>query len=144
MKRLGKQGVSAKQLLQKIECNDNELELTLTTMMQSVRGTKQFWFLKKSELQCMVREYGTPTLFLTFSCTEYDSKDISNYLHKVKNVPFNYPIGKLCAKDPMSVSRKFSKKFHDFFQTVLIKGEALGNFDAVKPSILLYKVHFSM
>ena len=50
MKRLGKQEVSAKQLLQKIECNDNELELNLTTMMQSFRGTKQFWFLKKPEL----------------------------------------------------------------------------------------------
>ena len=35
-------------------------------------------------------------------------------------------IGKLCAEDPLSVSRKFSKKFHDFFEVVIIKGEILG------------------
>ena len=107
MKKLGKQGVSAKQLLQKVDSNDKELESNLTTMMQRVRGTKQFWFLKKSDLQCMVREWGSPTFFLTFSCAEYDSKDISDYLHKVNNVPYNYHIGKLCAEDPLSVSRKF-------------------------------------
>ena len=74
----------------------------------------------------MVREWGSPTFFLTFSCAEYDSKDIANYLHKVNNVPFNYLIGKLCAGDPISVSRKLFKKFHDFFQTVILKGQALG------------------
>jgi len=81
---------------------------------------------KKSELQCIVREWGSPTFFLTFSCAEYDSKDIATYLHKINNVPFNYPIGKLCAEDLISVFRKFSKKFHDFFQMVIIKGQALG------------------
>ena len=58
----------------------------------------------------MVREWGSPTFFLTFSCAEYDSKDIASYLHKVNSVPFNYPVGKLSAEDPISVSRKFSKK----------------------------------
>jgi len=38
----------------------------------------------------------------------------------------SYPIGKLCAEDPISVSRKFSKKFHNFFNTVILKGEVLG------------------
>ena len=86
-------------------------------------------FLKKSDLNCMIREYGPPTLFLTFSCAEYDSPDIASYLHKVSDVPNGYPIGKLCAEDPLSVSRKFSKKFHDFFEVVIIKGEILGKVD---------------
>ncbi len=77
-----------------------------------VRGTKQYWFLRNSELKCMVREWGTPTLFLTFSCAEYESPEIIGYLKKVNNVPDNYPSGRLCTEDPMSVSRKFSQKFH--------------------------------
>ena len=68
----------------------------------------------------------SPTLFLTFSCAEYESADIANYLRKLNNVPPTYNIGKLCTEDPISVSRKFSLKFHAFFKTVLLKGEVLG------------------
>ena len=74
----------------------------------------------------MIQEYGPPSLFLTFSCAEYDSPDIASYLHKVNDVPDGYPIGKLCAEDPLSVSRKFSKKIHDFFNIVILKGQVLG------------------
>ena len=74
----------------------------------------------------MIREFGCPTLFLTFSCAEYDSVDIDRYLRKVNKVPKSYPIERLCIEDPISVSRKFSQKFHDFFDTVLIKGAVLG------------------
>jgi len=31
------------------------------------------------------------------------------YLQKVNDVPKNYPIGKLCAEDPISVLHKFAK-----------------------------------
>jgi len=89
--------MSAKQFLSMINRNDKHLEANLSTMMQSVCGSKQFWFLRKSELQCMTREFGSPTLFLTFICAEYDSEDIKTYLHRVNNVSKNYPIGKLCA-----------------------------------------------
>ena len=111
MNKMRKRGMSAKQLLQKVDSNDKELEANLHTMMQHVRGTKQFWFLKKSKLQCLVCEWGSPTFFLTFSCAEYNSQNIATYLHKVIDVPFNYLIGKLCAEDPISVSRKFPKSF---------------------------------
>jgi len=126
MKKLGKTGMSAKEFLAKVDKYDDTLEANLSTMMQSVRGSRQFWFLKKSELQCMTRQWGSPTLFLTFSCAEYDSEDIGTYLRKVNGVAYDFPIGKLCAEDPVSVSRKFSKKFHDFYNTVIIKGQALG------------------
>ena len=69
---------------------------------------------------------GYPTLFLTLSCAEYDSPEIARYLHKVNDVPDSYPIGKLCCEDPISVSRKFSQKFHVFFNTVILKGSVLG------------------
>ena len=95
-------------------------------MLQSVRGTKQYWFIRQSELRCMIREWGSPTLFLTFSCAEYESPDITEYLRRVNDVSASYDIGKLCTEDPISVSRKFSLKFHAFFHTVLVKGEVLG------------------
>ena len=72
-----------------------------------------------------MREWGSPTLFLTFSCGEYESPDFENYLRKVNDVPLRYNVGKLCTEDLISVSRKFSQKFHSFFQRVVKKGEAL-------------------
>ena len=54
------------------------------------------------------------------------SPDIASYLHKVNKVPDGYPIGKLCAEDPLLVTRKLSKKFHDFFYVVILRGEVLG------------------
>ena len=98
----------------------------MSTMLQTVRGTKQYWFAKQGELRCMVREFGTPTLFLTFSCAEYESHDIIAYLRAVNNVPDSYNNGKLCTEDPVSVSRQFSNKFHAFFKKVLLKGKILG------------------
>ena len=84
------------------------LEANLSTMLQSVRGKKQFWYTKQSELRCMICTWGSPTLFLTFSCAEYESPEIDRYLRKVNDVPPSYDIGKLCTEDPISVSRKFS------------------------------------
>ena len=71
----------------------------------------------------MDREFGTPTLFLSFSCAEYKSHDIIAYLRAVNNVPDSYN-GKLCTE--VSVSRQFSNKFHAFFKKVLLKGNVLG------------------
>ena len=94
----------------------------------------------------MIREYGSLTLFLTFSCDEYESADIENYLRKINNVPPSYNIGKLCTEDPISVSRKFSLKLHAFFKTVLLKGEVLGTVEHFywKKSIKHVVLHTTM
>ena len=44
----------------------------------------------------------------------------------MNEVPESYPVGRLCTEDPISVSRKFSQKFRDFFNTVLLQGQVLG------------------
>ena len=98
-------------------------------MFQSVCGMKQYWFLRQSELQYMIRDAGTPTLFLTFSCTEYESPDIIDYLKIVNDDCCVSNAGKLCTEDPVSVSRQFSSKFQAFFNTIIIKGEVLGTVD---------------
>ena len=44
--------------LDSVEASNEHLEANLSTMLQSVRGTKQYWFLRQSELKCMIREWG--------------------------------------------------------------------------------------
>ena len=129
LKSTRRRPMSVSTLLHGVATRDEHLEANLCTMLQSVRGTKQYWFARQSELRCMIRASGSPTLFLTFSCAEYESADIDRYLRKVNNVSQSYNIGKLCTEDPISVSRKFSLKFHAFFRTVLLKGAVLGQVD---------------
>lgn len=62
-------------------------------------------------------KFGPPTLFLTFSCAEYQS---ANYLGQINDV--NYPIGRLYTEYSISVSRWFLLKFHSF----LLNSMALG------------------
>ena len=126
LKSTGQPRLPVGQFMSRVSESDPNVEANLSTIFQQIRGTKQFWYLKASDLKCMLREYGPPTLFLTFSCADYQSADISGYLRKVNNVPDSYPIRKLCCEDPISVSWKFSKKFHDFFATVIMKGHVLG------------------
>ena len=122
------------EFVDRVSTSDEEVEGNLNTIFQQMRGSKQYWFLRRSEVLCMVREYGSPTLFLTLSCAEYDSLDIAIYLRKVNNVPDSYPIGKLCTEDPVSASRKFSQIFHDFFQ---INGHYKGTSTGLCFSLLL-------
>ena len=89
-------------LLDKVGANDEHLESS---------GTKQYWYVRQSDLRCMVREYGSPTLFLTFSCAEYESYDIVSYLRSLNDVSDSY------------------------FQKVLIKGEVLGCLEKRVPSM---------
>ena len=95
-------------------------------MLQSVRGTKQFLQLRRSEVNAMIRDFGSPTLFLTFSYAEYNSADISETLKLVNGLPLDSNILQLCTEDPVTVTWQFNSKFYAFLQTVLIKGEVLG------------------
>ena len=54
---------------------------------------------------------------------------IYQYLRTVNNVPQSYNIVRLCTEDPISVSRQFSYKFHDFFNIVIMKWAVLGTVD---------------
>ena len=122
-------GKSVAEIMAMIDKNDLELEGNLSTILQPVRGTNQYWYKVKGELKCMIREWGSPTFFLTLTCAEYDSADISQYLRTVNNVPQSYNIARLCTEDPISVSRQFSYKFHDFFNIVIMKWAVLGTVD---------------
>ena len=77
---------SVKQLITRAESNDYELERNLSTMLRSVCGTKQ---LKRTEVRAMIRDFGPPTLFLTFSCGKYNSADISDALKLANSLPIH-------------------------------------------------------
>ena len=113
------------ELLAKVSNNDKNIEGNLSTMFQSMWGSKQYWFLRSSEVKCRCVN-GAHQLFLTFSCAEYESPDITAFLTKINNVPNSYPIGKLCCEDPISVSRKFSLKFYCVFHHAIIKAQIFG------------------
>ena len=76
LKSTRRQPKSVSALLHSVEARDEHLEANLSTMLQSVHGTKQFWYTKQTELRCMIHTWGLPTLFLTFSCAEYESPEI--------------------------------------------------------------------
>ena len=50
--------MTVQNLLQKVNANDQQLEANISTMFQSIRGTRQFWFKRKGELTCMLRDLG--------------------------------------------------------------------------------------
>ena len=51
------------EFMDRVSNSDEDVEANLSTVFQSVRGSKQYWFLRRSEALCMLREYGSPTLF---------------------------------------------------------------------------------
>ena len=75
------------EFMDRVSNSDEDVEANLSTIFQSVRGSKQYWFLRRSEVLCMLREYGSPTLFLTLSCAEYESLEIAKYLKKLNKAP---------------------------------------------------------
>ena len=50
--------MSVSMFLDSVEASNEHLEANLSTIFQLVHGTKQYWFLRQSELKCMIREWG--------------------------------------------------------------------------------------
>ena len=50
--------------------------------VQSITG----FVVKVSSSALIIRDHGPPTLFLTFSCAEYVSSDITEYLKRVNGI----------------------------------------------------------
>ena len=83
--------------------SDECIEVNLSTIFQSIYGTKQYWFHRSSELKCMLREWGSNSLhYFRLCCAEYDSEHIARYLREVN--PPNVPVSKCCTEDPILVS----------------------------------------
>ena len=70
-------GKSVAEVMAMVDKNDLELEGNLSTILQPVCGTNQYWYKVKGELKYMIREWGSPTFFLTLTCAEHDSADVT-------------------------------------------------------------------
>ena len=57
-------------------------------MLAPICGTNQYWFCEVKAMICSTK------LFLTLSCAEYNSGDITQYLRKVNNAPQSYSIAR--------------------------------------------------
>uniref|UniRef100_A0A1X7VS67 Helitron helicase-like domain-containing protein n=1 Tax=Amphimedon queenslandica TaxID=400682 RepID=A0A1X7VS67_AMPQE len=78
----GNVGQTVAEILEKLNVLDEEFEGNSSTMLAPLRGTNQCWFRVKGEVKTMIAKYGSPMLFFTLSCAEYDSADIAQYLTK--------------------------------------------------------------
>ena len=90
--------------------------------------TKQFWQLKRTEVNAMIRVFGPPSLLITFGCAEYNSADISDAL-KLANSSLmdSHPnISQVCCEDPITVRLE-----------VIIKGECLGKVSSIRLPITM-------
>ena len=65
MKSTRQHVMPVREFIDKVSNFDQEIEANLSTAFQSVQGSR---FLRHSEVFCMVREYGSLTLFLTLGC----------------------------------------------------------------------------
>ena len=97
--------IPVREFVDRVSKNEEEIEANMSTVFQNMHGSNQYWYLHRSEVLCMVREHGPPTLFFILSCAEYDSLEIATYQRNVNNVSDRYPIGKLC---PETSHRSFT------------------------------------
>ena len=65
--------MTAAQYVDQVKTSGEFLEKRLCTMMNTVRGSNQYWYLRRSEVKRMVAEFGSPTFF---SCAEYSHNRI--------------------------------------------------------------------
>ena len=53
LKCIKRRPMSVSSLLNRVDNSDEGFEANFCTMLQSVRGTKQYWFIRQSELRCI-------------------------------------------------------------------------------------------
>ena len=104
-------------LLQKIQDGDRELECNLSFLFSNIRGTRQYRYSRQTELNCMRREFGSPTFFVTLSSAEYNWDNLNEHLLKMNSdIPGIQAMtpGELCVLDPVNVVLHFpqSVSFH--------------------------------
>lgn len=121
-------GMTAQQLLNRLNNNDKILESNFSTFLVAIKGTQAYWSRQLGDLEVWDEAFDPATFFITLSCNEYDWEGIRIFLLKMnsnlKNAN-NVNLDSLCVTDPVSVSTYFHYKFNSFFKHVILGG-ALG------------------
>ena len=116
-------GLNKKNLTNKLNSKDKQLETNLSTVMASVRGHSSYWSGICSDLELLDEILGPATFFVTLSCAEWFWEDLRLFLIHQNNDMANiesFSTNCLCALDPVSVSIYFHNKFESFFKEVLM------------------------
>jgi len=77
MSKMGKRGMSAKQLLQKVDSDDKELEANLSTMMQHIRVPNNFGFSRRANCNA----WSVNGVLLYFSYLQLYRIRLAGYCH---------------------------------------------------------------
>ena len=88
--------------------------------LRAIRSSPQFWEWKKTEMNAMIRQFGTPTFFITISPSEANCFELIVILKKVlynvditiddaKRIPRNERI-EMINNDPVTVARYFENR----------------------------------
>jgi hypothetical protein len=75
--------LSAKALQERLTNKDGEIQSKMFSLMANIRGTKEYFAKLSMDLKWMLRQLGSPTLFITCSTAEWSSKPFIDYLIKV-------------------------------------------------------------
>ena len=111
-------------IISKIESGNRQLEANLSSLFGNMRGTRQYWYSRQTEVKCMMPEYGPPTWFITLSCAEYTWDNLHEHLkfmnHDVKGVDKMTP-GELSAPPtPVLVCRHYHNRIHAILRHLIL------------------------
>ena len=100
--------------------------------LRAIRSSPQFWEWKKTEINAMIRQIGTPTFFVTFSPSEANWFELIVVLMKVlkkkditiaeaKNLPKKERLD-LINQDPITVARYFENRMRGLLKFIFARG----------------------
>lgn len=115
--------MNVRKLKDSIKANDKQLEANLSTTLSAVRGSKEFWAMRLTDLDAFNEKFGPATFFFTLSCNEYHWTDLHDFLIE-RNIDLDnvnkLNINELCSIDPVSVSFYFEKRIRTVFNKVIL------------------------
>lgn len=108
---------------------NKEFDTNASSIFNRLRNSSAFWNKPRNDINCMVRNYGPATWFLTFSPSEYDWEDLGKYLREINGdkAKKGMSISALVAMDPISTSRFIDNKFKAMLKFITMPNGPLGH-----------------
>lgn len=111
--------------LKKLE--ENVLEQNLNTIFSRLRGTEAYMAKPRNELNCIVRERGPATFFITLSPGEWMWSALADYMREVNGwIEGNRTVSELIVADPVSASIYIYNKFNAVLAYLQSSDEPIG------------------
>ena len=116
--------LTAPQLIKRIEDKDMDVQNSVNSMFQNIKGTKEYWNIQKGDLGVMDEELGPATWFVTLSCAEHHWEAFESYIRE-RNADLpgikKMSLQEVIQKDPAALSEFFHRRFKAFMDEVILK-----------------------